>query len=274
MRAAVVGHLEWVEFIRVDRLPQVGDIVHAGEWWEEPGGGGPGAAEQLRKLGADTIFFTAFGDDEFGHRAHDDLTRRGLRVEAVFRPEATRRAVTQIDNDGERTITVLGERLAPSLDEPLAWHLLQEMDCVYFTAGDESALTEARKARVLVATSRALDVVRKTSVQLDALVGSSNDPSELHERDELDPVPRLSVWTNGAEGGRFTVGAGPMSRYNPAPLPGRVGDRYGAGDSFAAGLTWGLGSNMEVDDALKLAARCGAAVVAGRGPYETQLEDP
>ena len=40
MRVAVVGHVEWVEFARVERVPVAGEIVHALDAWEEPGGGG------------------------------------------------------------------------------------------------------------------------------------------------------------------------------------------------------------------------------------------
>ena len=29
MNLAVVGHVEWVEFIRVERVPKPGEIVHA-----------------------------------------------------------------------------------------------------------------------------------------------------------------------------------------------------------------------------------------------------
>src|SRR2546425_7424678 len=44
MRVAVVGHVEWIEFARVERLPAAGEIVHARDAWEEPGGGGAGAS--------------------------------------------------------------------------------------------------------------------------------------------------------------------------------------------------------------------------------------
>ena len=33
-RVAVVGHVEWMEFARIPRLPAPGDIVHASEVWE------------------------------------------------------------------------------------------------------------------------------------------------------------------------------------------------------------------------------------------------
>jgi ribokinase len=50
VRTAVVGHTEWIEFGRVERVPAPGDIVHASGEWEEPGGGGAVAAVQLARL--------------------------------------------------------------------------------------------------------------------------------------------------------------------------------------------------------------------------------
>ncbi len=272
MRTAVVGHLEWVDFVRVGRLPQAGDIVQAEEWWEEPAGGGPGAAVQLRKLAGECLFFTALGDDALGHRAYEGLVRRGLRVEAVFRRESTRRAITHVDSEGERGITVLGERLAPHARDPLAWHELAEVDGVYFTAGDVAALRCARLARVLVATARILPVLAAAGVELDALVGSETDPDEAYAPGDIDPPPRLVVRTRGGEGGSFAARDGRSGRYPATAPPGPLVDTYGAGDSFAAGLAYALASGKEPEAAVAFAARCGAAVLTGRGPYEGQLE--
>ena len=136
MRVAVVGHVEWIEFARVDRVPLAGDIVHALESWEEPGGGGAVAAVGLMKLAGEATLYTALGDDALGRRAHRELVDLGLRVEAVFRPEAQRRAFVHLDGAGERTITVIGSRLGPRAADPLPWAELEQTDAVYFTAGD------------------------------------------------------------------------------------------------------------------------------------------
>ena len=69
MRAAVVGHVEWIEFGRVDHVPAPGEIVHVTDSWQEPGGGGAVAAVQLAKLAGDVTLYVALGDDEIGHRA-------------------------------------------------------------------------------------------------------------------------------------------------------------------------------------------------------------
>ena len=62
-----------------------------------------------------------------------------------------------------------------------------------------------------------------------------------------------------------------MSATRPHRRPGPLEDAYGAGDSFAAALCFALGRGDSLPDALGLAARAGAAVVTGRGPYSAQI---
>lgn len=271
MRVAVVGHLEWCEFAEVPHVPVPGEIVHASYTFQQPGGGGAVAAVQLMKLAGSATLFTAFGDDETGHRAHAELEELGVDIQGGFRPEPHRRAFVHLDAQGERTITVLGPRLGPRGADPLAWELLDETDAVYLTAGDIEAVRHARRARVLVATPRGLGTLADAHVELDALVSSGRDPGEAYKRGELDPVPRVVVRTLGAAGGEWETDSGERGSWGPAPLPGPIRDAYGAGDSFAAGLTYGLGAGMDIDKAVALAARCGAACMTGRGPYDVQL---
>ena len=267
MRFAVVGHVEWVEFARVARVPAPGEIVHAGEFWEEAAGGGAVASVQLAKLAGGADFLTALGGNELGRRAYEELTRRGVRVHAAWVPAPQRRAFTFVDDENERTITVIGERLVPRRADPLPWEELRETDGVYFTGGDPDAVRAAREARILTATPRALSTLREAGVELDALVGSATDPGEAYRLGELDPPPRLRVATTGVAGG-FSEPGGPF----PAePPPGPVVDAYGAGDSFAAGLTYALARGWGREEALAFAARCGAAALTGRGAYAGQL---
>ena len=271
MRVAVIGHVEWIEFMRVEHVPAAGEIVHARDAWEEPGGGGAVAAVQLAKLAGECTFYTAFGDDALGHRAHAALAAMGLEIEASFRRQPQRRALTHIDDAGERTITVLGDRAGPVAADPLAWDRLADFDAVYFTAGDVDALRLARRAHTLVATSRIVPLLRAAGVALDAVVGSAQDPSERYTPGDVEPPPRLIVRTAGAAGGSYEPAGGPRLAYSAAPLPGPVADAYGCGDAFAAGLTFALGAGQQPDVALRFAARCGAAALTGRGPYSGQL---
>jgi ribokinase len=273
MRVAVVGHLEWVEFARVDHVPRAGEIVHALETWAEAAGGGAVAAVQLRKLAGRAAFFTALGSDDRAATVKADLERHGVTVHGATRDRPHRRCFTHLDARGERTITVIGDRIVPRGDDPLPWDDLDTTDAVYLTAGDAHAVRHARRAKVLVATVRAFDALEPAGVELDALVASAADPSEQFDLARLDPPPRAVVLTEGADGGRYTLADGTTGRWEATPPPGPTVDAYGCGDSFAAGLAFALGRNDSLDDALRLAARCGAHCLAGRGPYATQLEE-
>src|SRR5206468_6231999 len=121
-----------------------------------------------------------------------------------------------------------------------------------------------------VATSGGLTTLKRGAEELDVLVGSANDPGERYEHGDLDPPPRYVVTTSGSLGGWIQPG-GP---FRAAPLPGPVGDAYGCGDCFAAGLTFGLARGDTIEEAVGLGARCGAAVLTGRGAYAAQLRGP
>ncbi len=264
----MVGHVEWVEFARVEHMPTPGEIVHALEVWDEPAGGGAVAAVQLANLNGEALLFTSLSEDELGRRSRRELEERGVTVHATRVADPQRRALTHVDGDGERTITVLGKKLLPSgEDGSLPWEALARCDAVFFVSGDVAALRAARRARILVATARELATLARGGVEIDVLVGSGEDAGERYEQGAIDPAPKIVVTTAGALGGWVRPG-GP---FRAAPLPAPVVDAYGCGDCFAAGLTFGLAQGLAVDEAVGLGARCGAAVLTGRGAYEAQL---
>lgn len=269
-RVGVVGHAEWTTFAPVARVPVPGEIVHAGATFDEAAGGGAVAAVQLARLAGAARFTTALGHDEVGDRVQAELERLGVQVDAVRRPERQRRAFCFVDDAGERTITVIGRRHGPRGEDALDWAAFDALDAVYVTAGDAEAIRQARRARVLVATPRVGPALVEAGVRLDALVHSGADPGEAIPAG-LRPPPALVVSTAGAQGGGWTGAEGRTGTWVAAALPGPVRDAYGAGDSFAAGLTFGLATRPDVEGALELAARCGAHCLTGRGPYGGQL---
>jgi ribokinase len=270
-RVAVVGHIEWVEFVRGDHIPRAGEIVHTYESFEEPAGGGAVAAVQLARLAGSADLFTALGSDEEAGGSRTRLAELGAAVRAATRPGPTRRAHVFLDASGERTITTIGERLEPRGADELGWEDLDGCDGVYVTAADPDALRAARKARVLVASPRAGTPLAEAGVKLDALVFSDADELERGFARELRPRPDLLVATHGGAGGHYETADGRSGKWAAAKLPGPVADAYGAGDSFAGALTYGLTVGRGPDAALELAARAGAACMTGHGPYEGQL---
>lgn len=262
---AVVGHVEWVEFVVVDAVPAPGEIVFAREdAFFAPGGGGAVPAVELARLaradGAAAAFFTSVGGDALGETTARELRALGVDVRATRADVPQRRAFTHLDAHHERTITVVGERHVPRGADPLPWDALRDAEAVLFTGGDAAALRHARAARTLVGTVRSLAEHAEAGVAVDVAVASAHDAAEMALLDRVRA--RTLLLTEGADGGRY-----PGGRWAAAPLPGAPVDAYGCGDAFVAGLTYGLGTGLPLEDALALGARSGARALTLRGPY-------
>src|SRR3954454_194035 len=202
MELAVVGHVEGMECVRVERGPEPGEIVHALETWEEPAGGGAVAAVQLARLNGSAHLYTSLGDDDLGRRSAALLSELGVTVHATSAKEPQRRAFTYVDEDDERTITILGRKHVPTgEDGTLPWEQLARCAAVYFVSGDVAAVHAARRARVLVATARELTTLSRAQEELDVLVGSGEEPGDRSEPGGLEPPPRAVVTTSGSLGG-------------------------------------------------------------------------
>ena len=265
MPFAVVGHVEVVEFLEVDRVPAPGEIVHATSRLTVAAGGGAVAAVALARWSGGCHFYCALGDDELGHHAEAELRARGVTVHAAWRRSPQRRAVTMIDAQRERTITVIGERIVAHAGDALPWDELASCDGVYITGGDVGAIQHARRAKIVVATARILRDLQAAGIALDALVSSANDAEERYTAGQLTPEPRIVIRTDGSKGGTF-VEAGATHRYTAAAAK-VTGDTYGAGDTFAAGVAYALGRGAPAFEAMADASRLAAEVLAWHGPY-------
>jgi ribokinase len=264
MRAiGVVGHIEWVDFIPVEEFPRPGEVVHARGAFSRAAGGGGVVAAVLAELGAEVDFFTSLGRDEPGRAAAAQLADLGVTVHVAWREQPTRRAVTLLENTGERTIVTVGERLDPLASDQLDWDRLRDAEGAYVTAGDVGALDCARGARVLIASPRARSALEAPGVAIDALVFSDRDRDERRWAERVAARARLLVATEGSRGGRWWGGS--SGRWAAAALPGEPHDAYGCGDSFAAGFTYALASGEPVPVAAALGARCGARCLTRRG---------
>ena len=171
-----------------------------------------------------------------------------MTVHTQWFEQATRRAFTHVDRNGERTITTIGPKLLPHGPLPL-----EGTDTIFFVAGDAEALRSARAARFLAATTREVPTLEQAAVHLDLLVGSGNDPGEAYDGG-LDVG--VLVITDGPRGGTANG-----RHFDAAPLPGPIADTYGAGDTFGCTLSFALGRGDDLDDALAFAARESAEVL-------------
>ena len=141
-------------------------------------------------------------------------------------------------------------------------------DAVYFVSGDVAALRAARRSRVLVAAARELATLRRAEEEVDVLVGSGEDPGERFEPGELEPPPQH---------GRHDLGR--ARRLGPAgrPVPRRAAPGADRGRLRLRRLLRGRAhvcarrGPLDGRRRRRPAARCGAAVLTGRGAYAGQL---
>ena len=265
LKFAVIGHIEWINFLRVDNLPQLGIISHAKKSFEMPAGGGSVIAKTLKQLTHNKVhFFTSLGRDYFGRKSYEILNELGLDMHVAWRDKPTRKGFSLIDKKGERSITVIGERLEPKLNDPLNWNILNEMDGVFVTAGDVDTLKLARNSNILCTTPRfGLDKINQSGIKLDVLIGSNLDPGEFYLDNDLKIKPRFIIRTEGEKGGICFPGG----RYKASNLEKEKIDSYGCGDSFAAGILYGLTSNWDIEKTIRLGKVLGRNCIEYFGPY-------
>src|SRR3954465_4873142 len=112
-RFAVVGHVEWIEFALVSHVPVPGEIIDARSGFHEAAGSAAVAAVQPAKPPGGGGFFTALGDDERGRRSQERLRELGVTVHAARRDTPTRWGFVHLDDDAQRTITIVGDPPRP-----------------------------------------------------------------------------------------------------------------------------------------------------------------
>ena len=263
---AVVGHVEWMNFLKVDQLPKPGVISHSEKSIEYPAGGGSVIAKTLSELTNNQVhFFTSLGNDYYGEQSFKILSNYGIRLHVAWRDKPTRKGFSLIDSNGERSITVIGERLAPTYKDKLDWNLFEKMDGIFITASDSEIFKKARIADSLCTTPRVgINIINKSNVFLDGLIGSNLDPGEVFSLSDISIKPKLIIKTEGENGGILYPGG----RYEALINTKQKIDSYGCGDAFAAGILYGLSSKWSIDKILSLAKLLGKDASEFFGPYK------
>ena len=266
IKFSVIGHIEWINFIKVDQLPKPGLISHSKKSLECPAGGGTVIAKRLRELtNSEVHFFTALGDDFYGNQSLDILEKMGIKLHVAWRDKPTRKGFSIIDSKGERAITIIGDRIAPTIKDNLDWSILNDMDGIFITAADKEIFRKSRVAKTLCTTPRVgLNIINESGIFLDGLIGSNLDPGEFFSLNQLRLKPRVVIKTEGENGGIVFPGG----RYKAIENKKNKVDSYGCGDSFAAGILYGLSSNWGIEQSLNLAKIMGRNCSEHYGPYK------
>ena len=266
LKLAVIGHVEWVTFLKVDQLPLAGEISHAKDCFEDAAGGAAVAAVQMARLiNGPVDLITSLGNDDYGEKCYERLTKLGLNLKVAWRKKPTRKGISLISKDGERAITVIGERLQPIASDNLPWGDMHNYDGVFITATDQEGIRLAREAKFLSATPRTGEqTIKNSKVKIDALIGSGLDPGEKINLEELEPKPDIYISTKGKLGGTIFP---ENIKYKSIKPSSKEIDTYGCGDCFAGAVTTALSAKLNLKQAINIGAYCGAECSTHYGPY-------
>ncbi|MDR2378544.1 MAG: PfkB family carbohydrate kinase, partial [Bifidobacteriaceae bacterium] len=108
MRIAVVGAYGVGMTVKCPRLPVLGETVLGSSFSQGPGGKGSNQAVAAARLGAEAVFLTAVGDDDFGREAKRLWAREGVDGSGVqvVPGQPTMVALILVEPSGDNRIVV------------------------------------------------------------------------------------------------------------------------------------------------------------------------
>jgi sulfofructose kinase len=256
--------------IRVPHYPDFGSKVEFDEVVIAPGGEVATAMVGLQRLGMRTAYAGRFGSDEAGSIGISSLAEEGVDTAYCERIDGarTQQAFIVIDiQTGERTVIWKRDaRLAyTERDAPL--EAAARCRVLHLTPHDTAAciamaeIARTQGAVVSVDIDNVFEGIENLLKSVDIMVASSDFPEKLTGRDNLRealaeiasrfgcPVVGCTLGDRGSllfAGGAFIESGG-------FSVPGGCKDTTGAGDSFRAGLLYGLLSGAEIEESARMA---------------------
>lgn len=284
-KVLIVGSYNAGLTMSVDALPRAEQTVLGSGFDVGPGGKGANQAIGAARLGADVLFVTKLGRDDFGALAAETLAAEGLPPQGVlYGTGPTGVAFIMSDPDGRNMIAV-----APGANEELDSHdvldlgdlldarslLVLQLECRASLAldllrwakatGRTTVLNPAPFRPLPTGLLALVDILTPNAGELAALAASAGveetEPlrsaealRELGVRDVIVTLGHDGVLWDSEDGAR---------RFPAHPAIAR--DTTGAGDAFTAGLVASLAAGGGLMEAIELGCRAGAFCVTRDG---------
>lgn len=277
-KVCVIGLTGQSAFLKTDHFPRPGETVSCASLFFEPGGKGHNQAVACARMGAETVFIGAVGEDANAEACRSALEREGIAACLIPKKEPTAFASITTDGTGENTVEVYtgaAGLLAPGdlagneirkRVEDCAWFLLQNelsLECLEASlrlaasVGGRVILNPAPAENLTEAMLEQCDIITPNYGEAAALAGWPADRRPADEKlcacfskrrngDTLITLGGEGVWLirNG------------VCRHMGAYSHGPVVDTTGAGDTFNGVLAAILAGGGTLEEA------AGAAVIA------------
>ncbi len=288
-RVVVLGSSGFDLTIHLPRLPKAGETLLGGHLHAGPGGKGANQAIAARRAGAEVVFLTAFGDDDFGRRAAENCRREGIDLtHAKSIPAiANQVALIFVGEDGANLIGV-----APGASAALSADDIDALPQSLFAAGDvllasleipvpavAAALRRARAAGMTTivnpAPANRAAAEPEFLILVDVLTPNEEEATALAEptargidgvRESAHSLRRMGVRdviVTLGENGCLVVTEHEECRIAAPSV--QVVDTVGAGDAFSGALAVALAEGRPLVEAADWACAAGALAVTRPG---------
>ena len=297
-KVAVIGLVGQSAFLSTDHFASAGETIQSNALFFEIGGKGYNQAIACARMGIDTVFIGAIGNDTNAKLCQDALSKEGIPGVFVEKDIPTAFAVITTDRCGENTVNVFpGAAKALSgedLQKTEIRKILQECDYLLLQNELEEhclavAISMAKELNVSVIfnpapASQAIckflpdcKVITPNYEEAKLLLGICREQA-VTEQELADGFRSLDVpcaiITNGAEG--VIVACEGTAKHFPAYHHSETVDTTGAGDVFNGVLTALLASGERMEQAIKNAIVAAGISVTRHGavsgiPYKEEV---
>ncbi len=298
-KVVVVGSANVDIFLKVPRMPQVGETILGNNFYWHIGGKGANQAVGVARLGVPVYFVGKVGNGPFQQRIVDQLKREGVNTEFVVQDKGnpSGMAVILVDEEGRNCITVIGganRNLSPK-DVERARKVILKADILLLQleiplGTVEYTLKLARESGVRTVLNPAPANILNPGIlsNTDILVPNKDEAEKLtgvkitsHQEAKEAGVLLLGkgvkavVLTLGEEGALLVTREKIRHFYE---VPVKSLDTTGAGDSFIAALAAALIQGKDLEQAVRYANYAASLSVTKLGaqaslPHKKELED-
>ncbi|WP_432662409.1 carbohydrate kinase family protein [Wukongibacter baidiensis] len=287
----ILGGLIIDNYYMTKEYPSIGQDTEINNFFERVGGCSINVGITLRNLGCVPYIVSGVGNDERGKRVEKYLTDQELDKEFISKEDGnTGFCLVLLDESGERTfLTYKG------CEEKISEDILQNpeinnMAYVYIT-GYYMLSTEYKEVKLSL-----LRTLRNNGSKLIFDPGSMVDQIEddflrqilelshiiMPNKSELRKLETKLKIDNGftkwclnnnfelvveKDGSKELKAYTKDNQFSVSPYKVKSVDTTGAGDSFAAGLIYGLVNGMDIETTLKIASACGALATTFLEPH-------
>ena len=281
-------------------LPKRGETVFGGPFSMGPGGKGSNQCIAAKRAGADVIFLTKIGRDQFAQVALDAYAAEGIDTTFVYRDEVRETGCALImveDVTGENAIGVSSgacqkitaheiESLVPVMEEArvMLTQFETNMDAVWMAlqlAKKKGLMTIVNPAPVQVVADEIyqyIDVITPNETEAQTLTGIwIHDPKDAAKAaDVLLAKGAKHVLITLGENGVYYRSAEEEELFKGFTVK-KVIDTTGAGDAFNGGLASALTEGRSMKEAIVFANAAGALSVTKNGtapamPFRSEID--